>query len=298
MRRLDKMTPIIMLIPALIGIGFVHIYPSLDALRMSFFDIQLLKPDEPFIGFGNYIDALSDPDMWRIIANTVVFSLCSLFLGAVLAMVVSVELNKKYRGRTFFRALFLAPWVTPPLVTAMVWRLLMSESFSPINSLLMNIGLIDSPINFLGNVETIFGVLSMPMLSIIIINTWSIFPFMMVMFLAGLQTIPAELYEAATVDGASRWQQFKAITLPCLLPVIETSILLEGVWQFNNFNISYLVARGGPLNLTELMAVSVYNEAFTNFRYGSAASISMIMFMIVLIPSIIYIRRTMRATFS
>ncbi len=293
-RRLDKYTPLIMLLPALLGIAFVHIYPSLDSIRMSFFDIQLLKQDRPFIWFDNYWSAISDPLTIRIIVNTLVFTIFSLIFGAILAIIVAIELNKGYKGRTFFRAVFLAPWVTPPLVTATVWRLLLSESFSPINRLLMDINLIDKPINFLGQMDIYFGFISLPMIMVIIINVWSIFPFMMVMFLAGLQTIPVELYEAANVDGASKWQQFTRITLPSLMPVVETSILLEGIWQFNNFNISYLVTKGGPLNLTEVLAVRVYSEAFTNFKYGYAAAFSVIMLFIVLIPSLYYIKRSLK----
>lgn len=292
---LDKYTPLIMLVPALLGIVFVHIYPSLDSIRMSFFDIQLLKPDKPFIWFENYLKAISDPATIKIIVNTLFFTVFSLLFGAILAIIVAIELNKGYRGRTFFRAIFLAPWVTPPLVVATVWRLLLSGSFSPINRFLMDINLIDKPINFLGQTDVYFGFISLPMIMVIIINVWAIFPFMMVMFLAGLQTIPAELYEAANVDGASKWKQFTKITLPSLLPVVETSILLEGIWQFNNFNISYLVTKGGPLNLTEVMAVRVYSEAFTNFKYGYAAAFSVLMLIIVLIPSLYYIRRSIRA---
>lgn len=297
-RILDKYTPFIMLLPALLGITFVHLYPSLDSIRMSFFDIQLLKKDRPFIWFNNYIKLFNDPTIIKIIINTLVFSIISLILGAILAMIVAMELNKGYKGRTFFRAIFLAPWVTPPLVTATVWRLLLSESFSPINRFLMDINLIERPINFLGQTDAIMGFLSLPMIMVIIINTWSIFPFMMVMFLAGLQTIPAELYEAADVDGANKWHKFTKITLPSLMPVIETSILLEGIWQFNNFNISYLVTKGGPLNLTEVLAVRVYSEAFSNFKYSYAASISVVMFLIVLIPSLYYIRRSLKTNHS
>ncbi len=128
----------------------------------------------------------------------------------------------------------------------------------------------------------------------IIINVWSIFPFMMVMFLAGLQTIPPELYEAAEMDGARKSQQFFYVTLPSLIPVISTSILLQGIWQFNSFNISYMVTKGGPLHLTEVMAVRVYSEAFVNFRYGLAAATSVIMLLLVLIPSVFYLRANLK----
>ena len=295
-RFIDKYTPVIMLLPALIGVLIVQIYPSLDSIRLSFTDRSLLKPTTSYIWFDNYIAQLTDIETWQTILNTLVFAIFSLALGAVFAMLVANELNKKFRGRTFFRAMFLAPWVTPPLVTSAVWQLLFSETFSPFNSLLLKLGWIDTPINFLGNTDTILGFLSVPMICIIIINTWSIFPFLMVMFLAGMQTIPEDMIEAATVDGANARQRFFRIKLPCLMPVIETSILLEGIWQFNNFNISYLVTKGGPLNKTMVMAVDVYTEAFINFNYAQGATISVLMMLVILGPAIVYLKKQLRQT--
>lgn len=290
---INKLTPVIMLLPALLGIMLVQILPSLDSTRLSFFNKSLLRPAVDFVGLENYIDILKNPTNWQIIFNTLFFSIFSLLFGTIFAMIVANELNKEFRGRTLLRALFLSPWVTPPLVTSIIWQLMLSESFSPLSRLLMDIGIISRPINFLGNTNTVLGIFSMPMLSLITINVWSIFPFLMVMFLAGLQTIPAELLEAATVDGANSVQRFFRITLPSLLPVIETSILLEGIWQFNNFNLSYLVTKGGPLNLTRVMAVSVYTEAFTNFKYSYGAAVSVIMMLILVAPVTVYLKKSL-----
>lgn len=292
--ELDRYTPVIILLPAVIGIVVVSVLPSLDAVRMSMFDIQLLKNEHSFVGLQNYITALKDPEFIKVILNTIFFCVVSLFLGAVLAMKIATQLVREYPGKALFRSIFLSPWVTPPLVTATVWRILLSENFGPVNTALLKLKLIDQPISFLGSTDQILGVLSIPMLVIIIINVWSIFPFMMVMFIAGLQTVPKELYEAAQMDGANKRKQFFKITLPSIMPVIQTSILLEGIWQFNNFNISYLVAKGGPLNLTKLLAVEVYNQAFSNFKYGYASGVSVIMVLIVLIPSAFYIRDNLK----
>lgn len=293
--KLDRYTPVIILLPAVIGIVVVSVLPSLDAVRMSMFDIQLLKDEHSFVGLQNYITALKDPEFIKVILNTIFFCVVSLFLGAVLAMKIATQLVREYPGKAFFRSIFLSPWVTPPLVTATVWRILLSENFGPVNTVLLKLGVIDQPISFLGSTDQFLGVISIPMLVIIIINVWSIFPFMMVMFIAGLQTVPKELYEAAQMDGANKRQQFFKITLPSIMPVIQTSVLLEGIWQFNNFNISYLVAKGGPLNLTKLLAVEVYNQAFANFKYGYASGVSVIMVLIVLIPSVFYIRDSLKS---
>ncbi len=290
--NIDKATPYLMLIPALGAICFVHLYPSISAIKMSFYDINLLNPTRPFIGFGNYIELFNNPVILRVLLNTFFWTILSLILVTIFSLVIALQLNKSFRGRGTLRAVYLAPWVTPPIVIATVWKLVLSRDFSPISGLLMEIGIIDNPINFLGNPDTFLGFISIPMISLIIINVWNFLPFSMVMYSAGLQTIPNELYEAATVDGASSFQKFIRITLPMLMPVMEIVILLQGIWQFNNFNLSYLVTHGGPLNTTELVAVRIYNEAFTSFRYGFAASVSVVMALIALLPVLIYIKKT------
>jgi ABC-type sugar transport system permease subunit len=180
----------------------------------------------------------------------------------------------------------------------MIWKQIMSRDFSPISGLLMKLGLISQPVNFLGDPTLFFGVISIPMISLIVINIWSMFPFCMVMFLAALQTIPLEMYEAAIVDGASKFQAFWRITFPMLLPVIQTTLLMQGIWQFNSFNLSFLVTHGGPLNSTELLSVSVYNAAYLGFRYGYAASISVVMLCIVGIPAVFSIINSLKTEAS
>lgn len=260
---------------------------------MSFFDKSLLKKEEPFVGLANYIEAFSKSSTWQTIFNTLFFAIVSLILGVALAMYIATKLIKPYPLRGFFRAMFLIPWVTPPLVASIVWRFIFSENFSPINSVLLKLNIIDTPVNFLGGTTTFLGI-SKPLVVLTIINVWSIFPFLMVMFIAGLQTVPQDIYEAAKIDGAGKMASFWKITVPCIRPVITSSIVLELIWQFNNFNISYMVTNGGPLGLTKTMAVEVYQAAFTNYRYGYASALSIIMMLIALIPSIIYIRSSLK----
>ena len=291
---LDKHTPFFMLVPAAVSVLLVSVYPTLKTIGMSFFNKQLLSKEEPFVGLANYIEALGNDAIWQTFFNTLFFALASLVLGVALAMYIAVKLIKPLPGRGFFRALFLVPWVTPPLVASFVWRILLSANFSPVNSVLLKLGWIRVPISFLDNTDVFFGFLSVPLIMLTIINVWSIFPFLMVMFIAGLQTVPKELYEAATMDGAGKITAFWKITVPCIRPVISVSVLLELIWQFNNFNISYMVTQGGPLGLTKLLAVEVYQQAFTSFNYGYAASVSVIMMVIALVPAIFYIRSSIK----
>jgi ABC-type sugar transport system permease subunit len=290
----DHFAPFLMVVPAVLCILMVHIYPSIRSIGMSFFDINLTKPARPFIGFRNYVEAFSNPTVLRVLLNTFMWSVFTLIFGGSFALFVAQQLNKAFKGQAVFRTLFLAPWVTPPIVVSMIWKQIMSRDFSPVSGLLMKLGLISQPINFLGDPAFYFGIISIPMISLIVINIWSMFPFCMVMFLAGLQTIPLEMYEAAIVDGASKFQIFRRITFPMLLPVIQTTLLMQGIWQFNSFNLSYLVTHGGPLNSTELLSVTVYNAAYLGFRYGYAASISVVMLCIVGVPAVMSIVNSIR----
>lgn len=290
---LNQWTSFLMLTPAIASLLIVSIYPTAKTILMSFFDKSILKKEEPFIGLANYIEAFSKVGTWQTIFNTLFFAIVSLALGVSLAMLIATKLIKPYPLRGFFRAMFLVPWVTPPLVASIVWRFIFSENFSPINSILLKLHLIKVPVNFLGSTATFLGV-SEPLIVLTIINVWSIFPFLMVMFIAGLQTVPQEIYEAARMDGAGKMATFWRITVPCIRPVIISSIVLELIWQFNNFNISYMVTNGGPLGLTKTMAVEVYQAAFTNYRYGYASALSIIMMLIALIPSIFYIRSSLK----
>ncbi|NBJ93253.1 carbohydrate ABC transporter permease [Parablautia muri] len=290
----DRHTPFIMLLPAVLAVMIVSVYPTLRTVGMSFFDKSLLSRKEPFIGLANYAEAFGKTELWLYICNTLFFAIVSLILGVALAMYVAVKLIKPLPGKGFFRAMFLTPWVTPPLVASFTWRILFSENFSPINSILLRLGWIKTPISFLNSTDVFLGFLSVPLLMLVIINVWSIFPFLMVMFIAGLQTVPAELYEAATMDGAGKIKQFWKITVPCIRPVIAVSILLELIWQFNNFNISYMVTSGGPLGRTKLLAVEVYQQAFTNFRYGYASAVSVIMMLVAAIPAVLYVRSSVK----
>ena len=292
----DHFAPFLMVIPAIVCILAVHIYPSLRSISMSFFDITLTRPaSRPFVGFANYIEAFNDSTFRRVLFNTFMWPVLTLIFGGSFSLFVAQQLNRNFRGRALLRTLFLAPWVTPPIVVSMIWKQILSRDFSPVSAILMKLGLIDRTINFLGDPTIYFGLISIPMISLIVINIWSMFPFCMVMFLAALQTIPLEMYEAAVVDGGSRTQIFWRITFPMLIPVIQTTLLLQGIWQFNSFNLSYLVTHGGPLNSTELLSVTVYNVAYNAFRYGYAGAISVVMLCIVAIPAGISITRSLRS---
>lgn len=290
---LDNITPYLMLMPVLCAIIMIQIYPSIKSIQMSFFDISLLRPNRPFVGLENYKMFFKDSSNIRVLINTFFWTVISVSVGMALALLIATQLNKSFKGKGFFRSIFLAPWVTPPVIIAAIWKLILNRDLSPINAILMKLDIIDSPFAFLADSTLYLGFLSKPMIFLIIINLWTFLPFAIVMFLSGLQTIPLELYEASTIDGASKPRQFIHITIPMLIPVMEITVLLQCIWQFNNFNLSYLVTRGGPQRSTELIAVRVYTEVMNNFNYGYGAAISVIMLLVVLVPAILYVKKAM-----
>ena len=196
---------------------------------------------------------------------TVVAIMCKFVLGMAVAMV----LNQHIRGRNFFRAFLLLPWVMPAFVVYLVWRWMYDPLQGLLNYAMLDLGLIQQPIAFLSTKET-----AMP--SVIIAHVWRSFPFYAMSFLAGMQTIPLELYEAAQVDGASRWQQFRYITLPSLYHIIGVVVLLTTIWTANAFEPIYLLTGGGPSDATTVYTMLVYVMGMVNLHLGEAAAVSVL----------------------
>lgn len=285
--------PYVMLVPGIIGIFFVNIIPSLQALVMGFHS-DSFTVRKTFVGFQKFTRVLALQEFWQVLGNTFFWSFATLVFATVLGIIAAILLNRPYPLKGFFRTVFLIPWVTPPVVAAMVWKTLFNETLSPINDVFLRLGMIDTPIGFLTNPSWRIGPLSVPMLSLLLVNIWNVFPFMMIMVLAAMQSVDASYYEAATIDGAGRIRQFFFITIPLIMPVLSISLLLQGIWQFNSFNFNYLVAYGGPLNTTKTMAVMIYQKAFAEFDYGQAGAISAVMLSCVVIPAVFYIREQLK----
>lgn len=286
---LHTSTPYLMLIPGIVGIMFVNIIPSLQAIVMGFYSDSFTKRSE-FVGFEKFERILKLQEFWQVLGNTFFWSLATLFFATVLGIFAAILTNRPYMGKGFFRIVFMIPWITPPVVASMVWKTMFNETLSPINDALIMTNIIDSSIPFLINPSWRIGPLSVPMFSLLVVNVWNVFPFMMIMILAAMQSIDDSYYEAASIDGAGKITQFFKITLPLIMPVLSISLLLQGIWQFNSFNFNYLVAYGGPLNTTKTMAVMIYQKAFAEFDYGQAGAISAVMLGCILIPAAFYIR--------
>lgn len=249
----------------LILIGLV-LYPFFYAIWLAFSDKTVGSAGQ-FVGFRNFAYVLAWPQFTTAVVNTVIFTVCAVALKFVLGMAVALVLNQQIRGRNFFRAFLLLPWAMPAFVVYLVWRWLYDPLSGLINYALIDLGLIAAPIAFLSDRST-------AMLSVIVAHVWRNFPFYAISFLAGMQTISQELYDAAQVDGASRVQQFRHITLPGLYHIIGVVVLLTTIWTANAFEPVYLLTGGGPSDATMVYTMLVYVMGMMNLRLGEAAAVS------------------------
>ena len=259
---------LLLLVPALLILIGLVVYPFLYAIWLSFFD-KSVGTVANFVGLGNFHYVITWPQFSAALFNTAVFTIVAVAIKFVLGMSVAVVLNQHIRGRNFFRAFLLLPWVMPAFVVYLTWRWLYDPLQGLLNYALLDLGLITRPIAFLSTKET-------AMLSVIIAHAWRGFPFYAISFLAGMQTIPPELYEAAQVDGASRWQQFRYITLPGLYHIIGVVLLLSTIWTANAFEPVYLLTGGGPSDATTVYTMLVYLVGMINLRLGEAAAVSVL----------------------
>jgi multiple sugar transport system permease protein len=208
--------------------------------------------------------------------------ICQLVIGTLAGIV----LNQSFRGRALVRSIVVVPWVVPGIVAATTWAWMFHSEFGIVNHLLVSAGLVEAPVGWLTDGDTV-------MAAVIAINVWKLFPFVAVMVLAGLQTVPHELYEAARVDGATFWREVRHVMLPHLRPVLAAVALLLLIWGFNAITIIYTVTRGGPANRTLIVPIQIYRQAFEAFQLHEAAALSALFFACALIFVAIYVRLVM-----
>lgn len=286
----------LMVAPALLFTLVLGILPMISSLGMSFVEYDLLtkeKSGTPFVGLENYSEVLADGRFTQSITNSLVMTGLVVVIVIVLGLVLAHVMNAKFKGRALLRVLICAPWFVPPVVAAAIWMWLLNTGRSPLNDVLKDWGLISTNIRFLTGTET-WGPFSLPMLSVVAVRVWNGLPFVIIFILAGLQSIPKSLYEAADVDGATLWTKFRYITLPLLKPIIGVLLMLLLITGIGHFEINYIMTGGGPQNLTNVMAVYSYQQAFNFFRFDLAAASSGVILVITSVICFFYIRAQLK----
>lgn len=292
------------ILPSFLVMSFVVIYPFLYNIIISFSNMNLTHfRDWEFVGFSQYVSVFQEPRFYQVLLKTVLWTVINVFFHVTIGVFLAMLLNRPLPGRALFRTLLILPWAIPQYITALTWRGMFNYRYGAINLWLAEFMPVIEPV--IGFLNSVFGLelglppyewLSNPtgaFAAALITNIWLGFPFMMIVALGGLQSIPQELYEAARVDGANWWLQFRKITVPLLRPVMIPAISLGIIWTFNNFNVIWLVSDGGkPADQTHILVSYVYREVFNYYRYGYAAALSIVIFLILLFVGINLIKRT------
>lgn len=298
MTRRKNLFCYMMVAPALILALVLGVYPMIESLRMSFLDYNLTTKGTkgtPFIGLANYEAIFNDPAFTQALTNTVLFLVIIVTLVVGLGLLVAMALNVNFKGRGFVRSLVLIPWFIPPVVASSIWMVLLQPERSPINQIFLLLGLTNVNIKFLTEATAVLGPITVPMLAVSAVRVWTGLSFTTVMILAGLQSIPLEMYEAADMDGANVWTKFWYLTLPMLRPVLAVLVTLLSIGSVGHFEVNYIMTGGGPLNATNILAVKTYTEAFSFFRFGTAAAMSSIILLFTSVIAFFYIREQIRS---
>lgn len=274
-------TGILFVVPVLLLVIGLYGFPIFDLVRTSFFETQ--RGESLFVGFANYQRIINMPLFHQAVVSSLVWTGFSLLIQLTLPLVLAMLLNQRFRGNTLARVLMLVPWLTPVVVVAIMARWILEPNVGFLNQLLRGSGLITGWVDLLGNPLT-----ALP--TLVVVNSWKFLPFGTLLILAGLQTIPLEVLEAARVDGAGAWSRFRYIVFPLLGPVIGFVFFLAFVWNFNTLGLIWLTTKGGPLNKTLTLPVLMYRKAFRGFAMGEAAAMGALAAAILVAVGVVYFK--------
>jgi multiple sugar transport system permease protein len=282
-RQAEALAGGLMVAPVLLWLAATILYPLGAAVAISLRDIRIIGSDGGFVGLGNYADVLGMARLWAALGRSLVWVAGNAVLQTALALGTALLLNQRFRGVRLVRVWVILSWIVPTIVVVIIWRWLLGTSGGMVNYLLVALGLTDRPVGF-------FAGQGSAMASLIAINSWRWFPFVAVMLLAGLQRIPADLYEAAAIDGAGSWQSFRRITWPLLQPTLLVLGVVGTLLSFNVFDIIWLTTAGGPSGGTQTLPVLIYETAFKSYRLGQAAAMSVLVSLLLMALAILLTR--------
>lgn len=275
---ITTLTPWLFLLPSLIIIVVFLIIPIIEAFRWSLLDYKLIADTSEFVGFANFKEIFTDDMFWKAFVNTILFVIIVLPMNILLPMILAALVNQKIRAVGLFRVLYYVPVVTPIVVGALMWKMLYSEN-GAVSNFLVSIGILDSGMNFLTNSST-------ALVAVAFITAWKGLGYYMVMYLANLQSIPNQVYEAASIDGANTFQQFTKITMPMLVPSITLVSVLTIVNGLKVFEEIALTTNGGPAGATTTLVMYIYNK-FMDLDVSIASAAGIVLLVLAIIGSLI-----------
>jgi N,N'-diacetylchitobiose transport system permease protein len=287
-RVLARLTlPVLLLLPAMTIIVALIAYPLGRTIYLSFTDTRLrhlIRGGETWVGFDNYKEAFTDGHLSASLVNTVVFGTACVIGTMVFGFAVALLLNQRLKGNMLFGLAVLLPWAVPALAAAAIWRWLFNDRYGFVNWALVNLGF-DHFQDYAW-----FADRNSAYVAIFVTVVWQSFPFIALSLLAGLQTLPQDTLAAARADGATAWQTFRLVTLPLLRPIVAVLVIFSTIWDFKIFDQVYVMAQGVPERAADTAAVTAYREGFALGHYGVGSAIAVILFVVLLIFSILYVR--------
>jgi len=273
-----------LILPSILFLLAIEFYPLGVGLVEAMYYHNRVQPFlTHFNGIENFVKAFNDFNVRLALRTSAIMVVGIVGFSYLLGLIAGVLLNQNMRLRGVYRALILIPWVVPPVVSFISWQWMLNDQSGIINHTLAQLGLIKAPILWLAKPN-------LAMVSLIIVGTWSRFPFMMITVLAALSAIPDELYEAGAIDGGTSFSLFRHITFPLILPVSIISTLLQAIWTFNDFGLPFVLTGGGPANATTPLILLAYREAFQRFNIGYGTSLAVIAMVFMLGLGAIYMR--------
>ncbi len=268
-------------IGSIVLLGVIIGGPLIYAIMLSFYSAKSFIGELQWVGLKNYTSALQDPLFWLSFTNGLIIAISAIVLQVVLGVGIAMVLNKRFLGQTVVRAIAILPYFLPTVVACLIAQWMLDPNYGLLKSILASIGA-GMP-DWSSHAFTARG-------TIVLVSVWLWTPFVVTCVLAGLQTIPTQLYEAARVDGAGAWRQFWHVTIPGLRSVLIVVILLRGIWMFNKFDLIWLLTKGGPLNQTETLPTLAYRKSFLEFNLGGGAAVATISFLILAGVILVYLR--------
>lgn len=274
-----------LVLPAVLTILLVALFPLAWTVweSLHLHDLRMPWLGKPFVGLDNYAEALGDPRFWSALGHTAFFAVTSVGLELIIGLWLALALNRAFRGRGLVRAAVLVPWAIPTVVSALLWRFMFEGQNGIVNSMLVGIGVLKEPLVWFIHSTAAW-------VPVILADVWKTTPFVALLLLAGLQNIDASLYEAARIDGATAWRQFRHVTLPLLKPAILVALIFRTLDAFRVFDLIYALTGGGPGTSTEPIALYTFNALLQNLQFGYGSALSVIVFLITFCLAILYIR--------
>lgn len=283
-KRKKELFPYLLVLPGVVAIALILVYPLIRGILSSFYlEEPLDLGNAKFVGLQHFRTLSSDKIFKLALKNSLIWTVSIVIVQYIIGLITALLLNQDFPGRFFFRSIILIPWVVPNIAAALTWRWIYADQFGILNHILTSTGLLSKGVSWLGSVQTAF-------ISVITTAIWKGTPFVAVVLLAGLQSIPRELYEAAVVAGANIFQEFRYVTLPQLKGVSLVTIILTSIWTFNQFDLVWIMTKGGPASSTQVIPVYTYLNAFNFFKFNYAAAIGSVGVVILSILAVFTIK--------